>query len=1037
MLRILWLLALANLRAAQPPSPAPADPFANIEWRFIGPANMGGRATDIEGVPGDPNIVYAGYGGSGLWKTANGGVTWTPIFEQQNVYSIGDLALEPGNPEVVWVGTGESNTRNSVSFGDGVYRTTDGGKTWTHLGLKQTERISRVLVHPTNPAVAYVGALGHAYGPNEHRGVYLTTDTGKTWHKTLYLDAQHGVSDLDMHPANPNLLFAAMWKFERKPWTHTSGSEQGGVFRSVDGGRTWKKLTEGLPKLMGRIGVKVAPSNPRVVYVIAECKEGTLFRSDDGGDTFKKITDKRDIVSRGFYYADLRVDPRDENRIYAIATNLFVSIDGGKEWKTITGGVHADYHGLWIDPQDTRRIWCANDGGIAVSYDGGASWRAIYQMAVGQFYQVHADNREPFYWVMGGLQDNGSWTGPARTREPAGILTDDWRMVQFGDGFYMLNHPDNPDLYLAESQGGSIGRTEMRTREQQDISIQPLGYWGGPVSAARYRFNWNAPIVPSPHDKNTVYFGGNVLFRSRDFGKSWQPISGDLTTNDPEKQKSAGGPVWFDNSSAEYHCTIISVAESPRKPGQIWVGTDDGRLHVTEDAGGKWTELTDRVGVPKHSPVSHVEPSRASDRVAYAAFDRHMFDDFAAHIFKTADGGNSWTRISGDLPAGAYVHALREDPRHPALLYAGTELGLYYTTNGGANWKFLRLKNLPPVAVHDIVVHPRENDLILATHGRSIVILDDAAFVQQMTPEIAARGLHLFPPRPALRHAARMTRYGLAGATFKGPNPPYGALLTYYLKEKLDEKAELKLEIRDAGGALVRELKKLPREKGVNRVAWDLRGEPPAQRKPPTPEEVEFGSGLRGVEVLPGVYTVRLIHGSQTVESKLEVRLDPSLQVSAADLKLRRDSALKLRDLVDAGNKTLRTLDSLREQLDHLDKLAKDRLPEREAEIAKRLETFRKELDAIILRLGSALDAPRLETPPSVMDHLAELLSSVESVNAAPTAYQMEAAASLTPKFSERLAEVNRFLSAQVARWNEELRKEGLPALVTGPLLKR
>jgi hypothetical protein len=495
--------------------------------------------------------------------------------------------------------------------------------------------------------------------------------------------------------------------------------------------------------------------------------------------------------------------------------------------------------------------------------------------------------------------------------------------------------------------------------------------------------------------------------------------------------------VWFDNSSAEYHCTIISVAESPRKPGQIWVGSDDGRLHVTEDGGGKWTELTERVGVPKYSPVSHVEPSRASDRVAYVAFDRHMFDDFAAHIFKTTDGGNSWTRISGDLPAGAYVHALREDPRNPALLYAGTELGLYFTTNGGANWKFLRLKNLPPVAVHDIVVHPRENDLILATHGRSIVILDDAAFVQQMTPEIEMRALHLFPPRPALRYTARMTRYGLAGATFKGPNPPYGALLTYYLKDKLDEKAELKLEIRDAAGALVREIKTPPREKGVNRVAWDLRGEPPAQRKPPTPEETEFGFGPRGVEVLPGVYTVRLVHGNQTAEAKVEVRLDPSLRVSAADLKLRRDYALKLRDLLDAGNKTLRTLDSLREQLDQIGKLAKDRLPEREAEIAKRLEAFRKELDAVLPRLGSPLEAPRLETPPSVMDHLAELFSGIESVNAAPTAYQMEEAASLTQKFTERLAEVNQFLSTQVARWNEALGKDGLPPVVTGAVVKR
>ncbi|MFN0167918.1 MAG: VPS10 domain-containing protein [Bryobacteraceae bacterium] len=1032
MSRLISSAVLLTVGLCLPLSAQSADPFANIEWRFIGPANMGGRATDIEGVPGNPDIVYAGYGGSGLWKTSNGGHSWTPIFEKQSVYSIGDLALEPGNPDVIWVGTGESNTRNSVSFGDGVYKSTDGGKTWKHMGLRETERISRVLVHPTDPNTVYIGALGHSFGPNDNRGVYMTTDGGKTWQRTLHIDNQHGVADMDIDAANPNTLFAAMWKFERKPWTHTSGSEQGGIFRSIDGGRTWEKLSKGLPKLMGRIGVKSAPSNPKVVYVIAECKQGTLFRSGDGGDSFKKVSDKREIVSRGFYYSDLRIDPRDENKVYAVASTLFVSIDGGKEFKPIVNGTHIDYHSLWIDPKNPKRLWCANDGGIAQSNDGGATWRPIYQMPVGQFYQVYADNRLPFYWVMGGLQDNGSWAGPSATKEPAGILSDDWRMVQFGDGFYMMNHPDNPDLYLAESQGGSIARTDMRTREQQESSVQPLSPAGGPASAAKYRFNWNSPIVPSPHDKNTVYFAGNVLFRSRDFGKTWQSISPDLTTNDKEKQKPAGGPVWFDNSTAEYHSTIISVAESPRKPGQIWVGADDGRLHVSEDAGASWKELTARVGVPKFSPVSHVEPSRVSDRTAYAAFDRHMFDDFAAYVFKTADGGDTWTRISGDLPAAAYVHALREDPRNPSLLYAGTELGLYATSNGGRNWIPLKLKNLPPVAVHDIVVHPRENDLILATHGRSIAILDDAAFVQQMTPEIAARELHLFEPRPGIRHVRRMTRYGLGGAVFKGANPPYGALITYSLKDKLDEKAELKLEILDEKGALIREVKKLPREKGVNRVAWDLKGEPPAERKPPTPEEVEFGGGSKGVEVLPGTYRVRLVHGAKSVQTRVDVRVDPTVTVSSADLKLRFEYGTKLRNLLDAGNRLLRALDSLKEQLDTTRKLAQDRLPEKEKEIGKLIDGYTKDLEAAVKNIGNAFDAQRLEVAPALVDQLADLFSSIEAVNAAPTAYQMEALASISPAFTQGMAEINEFLRTRVPEWSGALQKAGAPGLVVG-----
>lgn len=516
--------------------------FENLEWRNIGPAIMGGRTTDIEGVPGNPNIVYVATASGGLWKTTNGGITWTPIFDRQNTISIGDIAIDPKNPDVIWVGTGESNTRNSVSFGDGVYKSTDGGKTWQHLGLRDTRHISRILIHPHNPDIVYVGAVGHAFGPNEERGVFMTTDGGRTWQKVLYIDAQHGVSDMDMDPSNPNILYAAMWYFERKPWTHRSGSEKGGVFKSVDGGRTWKKLERGLPKLLGRIGVKVAPSNPQVVYVIAESKEGTLFRSDDRGETFREVSREVRIVSRGFYYADLRVDPWDENRVYAIASNLFVSIDGGRTFRRISARTHSDYHTLWIDPTNPYRLWQGNDGGVAVSYDRGETWEYVNNIPLGQFYQIHADNRLPFYWVSGGLQDNGTWTGPSRTREPAGILNDDWIMVSFGDGFHVVTHPEDPNLYLSESQGGNLFRTDLRTREQQNVSPQARRNDGGPVGELKYRFNWNAPIVLSPHDKNTVYYGGNVVFRSTDFGKTWQVISPDLTTNDPEKQKDAGGP---------------------------------------------------------------------------------------------------------------------------------------------------------------------------------------------------------------------------------------------------------------------------------------------------------------------------------------------------------------------------------------------------------------------------------------------------------------------------------------------------------------
>ncbi|HEX8186054.1 MAG TPA: hypothetical protein VF747_14925, partial [Blastocatellia bacterium] len=723
---------LARLALAQTvPKPdgkvaAEVKALERLEWRSIGPANMGGRGSDVEGVPGNPNIVYAATGSGGLWKTTNGGMTWKPVFERQGTISIGDIALEPNNPDVIWVGTGESNVRNSVSFGDGVYKSNDGGRTWQHMGLRDSNTISRIVVHPSNPDIVYVAAVGHAFGPSEERGVFMTTDGGKTWQKTLYIDSSHGASDIEIDPSNPNILYAGIWNFERKPWTFRSGDEKGGLFRSIDGGRTWNKVTSGLPKLIGRVGVRTAPSNPNVVYAIIEAKEGTLYRSEDKGETFQQVSKDQRIVGRGFYYTRISVDPTNENRVFAIASPLFLSIDGGRTFRVISPRTHIDYHAFWIDPKNPSRMWQAQDGGFAVSNDGGDTWAFANNLPIGQFYQIHADNRQPFYYITGGLQDNGTWAGPSRTREPAGILNEDWRMVSFGDGFYALNHADDPDLYITESQGGEIVRTDFRNREQQSISPYRAS-GGGAAAEAKYRFNWNSPLVPSPHDKNTVYLAGNVVFRSTDFGKSWEKISNDLTTNDKEKQKEAGGPVATENSSAEYYCTIISISESPMRAGVIWVGTDDGNLQLTTDAGKTWTNLIRNVqGVPALSSVSHVEPSRANAALTYVAFDRHKLDDYRPYIYRTSDGGKTWANISGDLPGKAYVHIVREDPKNPNLIYAGTELGLFGSYNGGKNWVSLGLKNLPAVAVHDILIHPRDNDLILATHGRSLWVFDDA-----------------------------------------------------------------------------------------------------------------------------------------------------------------------------------------------------------------------------------------------------------------------------------------------------------------------
>jgi photosystem II stability/assembly factor-like uncharacterized protein len=1008
--------------------------FERLEWRSIGPANMGGRVADVEGIPGNPNVVYVASASGGLWKTVNAGVTWKPIFERQGTFSLGDIALAPSNPDVVWAGTGESNVRNSVSFGDGVYKSTDGGKSWQHMGLQDTEHISAIVIHPTNPDIVYVGALGHAFAPNEERGVFMTTDGGRTWTKTLYIDKEHGVADLEIDITNPNILYAAMWSFERKPWTHRSGSEKGGLFKSIDGGRTWNKITNGLPKLLGRIGVRVAPSNPNVVYAIVESKEGTLYRSDDRGETFKQVSKQSNIVSRGFYYTRVRVDANNENHVYAVASNLYESIDGGKSFRTITGRTHIDYHAFWQDAKNPKRIWVGQDGGIAVTYDGGEAWEPVYNIPLGQFYQIHADNRLPFYYLMGGLQDNGAWTGPSRTREPAGIMNDDWRMVSFGDGFYILNNADDPEIYISESQGGNILRTDMRSREQQEVNPWGRGSGGGPAAGEKYRFNWNAPVVLSPHDKNTLYFGGNVVFRSTDFGKTWDQISPDLTTNNPERQKDAGGPIAFENSTAEYYTTIITLAESPISKGQIWVGTDDGNLQLTTDGGKNWDNLIRNLpGVPPTSPVSAIEPSGTNSQTAYVAFDRHMFDDFRPYAFKTTDGGKTWRTVAGNLPAKAYVQVIREDPRNPNLLYAGTELGLFASYTAGREWIALNLKNLPNVPVHDILVHPRENDLILATHGRSIFVFDDATPIQQMTADILKQDAHLFSVRPGLRYASRFTRYGIGEKVFNGPNPPYGALITYYLKTKLDDKATFKIQILDQAGKLVQELERPGREKGLNRVAWNLRFGGGEVRRPPSEEETAFGGGPRGPQVLPGNYTVKLIVGDKTYSEPVEVRLDPTVSVPVADLQAQLDLQLKLRDMQSSANTALRFLDSIEDQLKHTQTTARALNKEPDKEMMKALEDYIKQLDALEDRLVRRADGLGLPGKSQVVNEIGDIFFGIDSTNSAPTTAQRQYYAELQPEYASRMAEVNLFITNTVPQWNEKLRAWNLPTLTTRP----
>lgn len=1003
-----------------------SDLFQSLEWRNIGPANMGGRITDIEGVPGNINIVYIGTACGGIWKTKNGGITWTPIFDTQPIASIGDIALEPANPDVIYVGTGESNVRNSVSFGNGVYKSTDGGRTWRHLGLDDSRHISRIVINPQDPKIVYVGVLGHIFGPNKKRGVFKSTNGGETWEKALFTDDHHGVADMDIDPQNPNIVYAALWHFERKPWTFTSGDKNGGVYRSLDGGRSWAKLTVGLPKLMGRIGIKVSWSNPEVVYVIAESKEGALFRSDDGGESFQVVSKRAEIVNRGFYYSDLRIDPIDENRVYALATRLFLSIDGGKKFNRISHSTHVDFHSLWIDPENPNRIWQGQDGGIAVSYDKGKNWERVNNFPAGLFYQIYADNRIPFYYVGGGMQDNSTWYGPSRTREPLGILNDDWRMVSGGDGFHIVVHPDNQELFLSERQGGkSVMKTDMRTREQQIVSPEPHLPGGGPASNHKYRFNWNAPIIASPYDKKTIYIGGNVLFKSTDFGSNWEIISPDLTTNDPDKQQNAGGPIIIENSAAEFHCTITSLAESPVQPGVLWAGTDDGNIQLSLNGGDTWKNLVKNVPeLPPFSPVSHINPSRISANVAYCSFDRHMLDDPHPYLFKTIDFGKHWVNITDNIPENAYIWVVREDPKNTSIIYVGTELGIYVSLTGGKNWIKLHLKNLPTVAVHDILIHPQENDLIIGTHGRSMWILDDISFLQEITSEIIKQPVYLFTVRPALRYTIKETRYDIGDKEFRGPNPPYGAIITYYLKQEQKEATPFKLEILDKNEKILREMKNLPGKAGVNRLAWDLRDRGPRLRSEENRREA------RGSQVLPGHYKARLIVGENVYERPFEICLDPTVKISEDSLLIQRKLILQIQETQSYVNDALRTLDILKVQLESYKKNLLNQRQEIQKEIVKAFDNHLKKIESIQNLLSRPEGIQHYGRESRLVYQLRGLLRAVDQVNAVPTKAQFKFFDELREEFKIALAEVNNYLSLSVKELNETLYKNQLPKII-------
>ena len=918
-----FLIPATTAQDKQTEAGGPAE-FKALKYRLVGPA-AGGRVSRAAGVPGDPLTAYAATASGGVWKTSDGGTTWKPVFDDQPISSIGSLAISRSNPNIVYVGSGEANIRGNVAAGNGIYKSTDAGKTWVHV-WKQEGQIGTMVVHPANPDIAFAAVLGHAFGPNPERGVYRTRDGGKTWEQVLKKDADAGASDVAIDPSNPEILFAGFWQTRRRPWELVSGGSGSGLHVSRDGGDTWKQLTgSGLPEGMwGKVGVAVAPSDGRRVYALIEADKGGLFRSDDGGDSWVLATADRQLRQRAWYYTTLTINPANPDEVWVPQVPLLRSIDGGKTFKEIKGPHHGDHHDIWIDPLDPKRVISANDGGVDLSSNGGETWHAP-PLPIAQFYHVSVDTRSPYY-VAGAMQDNGTAQGPSMSRSGE-IPLAEWHGVGGGEAGHVVSDWSDPNIVYAGEYLGIITRYDHRAGQARNISAWPENPsgWGG--EAMRYRFQWTAPIAISPHDASVVYHAAQVIFRTSDGGQSWEPISPDLTRNDRTKQQWSGGPITGDNTGVETYGTVFAVAESPKQPGLIWAGSDDGLVHVTRDAGKTWSNVTAAMkGLPEWGTVSIIEPSAFDAGTAYVVVDAHRLDDMRPYLFKTSDFGRSWTRLDSGLPRDVYLHAVREDPGKRGQLYLGTERGVMYSPDDGKSWQALKL-NLPTVAVHDLIV--KGDDLVVGTHGRSIWILDDLQPLREMTDAIRAAPVHLFPVADAVRWRLGGGVWANKHAAY--PNPPFGASIYYHLKEK--PKGELEMKILDAQGKIIRTLSSVPREPdysseyddpeefkkaalpvepGVQRAVWNLAHEGATKIKR---GKIDTGDPSSGPLAVPGTYTVRLTVDGHTLTSPLKVLPDPRASATQAELDAQLAFGLRVRDAISRLTGLVNGLRSVREQL--------------------------------------------------------------------------------------------------------------------------
>lgn len=949
------LLCLSSLAYAQQ---LDMELLKNMKPRNIGPAGMSGRVTAIDVVTDQPDVMFVGAASGGVWKSTSGGIDWEPIFNDQTTASIGAIAIQQSNPSVVWVGTGEGNPRNSLNGGDGIYRTLDGGKTWKKMGLEKTRHIHRIIIHPDNPDIVFVSAIGSPWGEHEERGVYKTTDGGKTWNRILFTNIRTGAAELVMDPSNPNKLIAAMWEHKRDPWFFKSGGPGSGLYVTHDGGETWEKRTDedGLPKgELGRIGLAIAPSRPNVVYALIESKKNALYRSDDGGFKWRKINDNSDIGNRPFYYHEIYVDPINENRVYSIFTYVNVSVDGGKSFSQLMGaygvdnGVHPDHHAWYIHPTNPDFMMDGNDGGLNITRDRGETWRFVENLPVGQFYHIAVDNETP-YNVYGGMQDNGSWAGPAYVWKAQGIRNHYWQEISFGDGFDVMPDPTNSRYGISTSQQGFAAIYDRKTGYNE--TVRPTY----PEGDVELRFNWNVGMARDAQNPQTVYFGSQFVHKSTDGGQNWSIISPDLTTNDPEKQKQGeSGGLTMDATGAENYCTVIVIEPSPLDGQLIWAGTDDGNVQITRDGGSSWSNVASNLpGLPKGAWITQIKASNKNNGEALLVANDYRRFNYKPYAYRTRDYGQTWERIVDENDVVSYTLAIVEDPVESRLLFLGTDDGLYVSVDAGANWTKWT-EGFPTTNAYDLVIHPEEHDLVIGTFGRAIWVLDDIRPLREIAKNGAGtltKTFNLYDPPVAYISSYQQpkgSRFG-GDALYNGENRPYGAMLTYSINKPEKKKEEAKeddskkkkkkkgeepkeeaskdekkvaydsiiVEVFN-GDELIRTLKsKAPKENGIHRTFWymDEKGTDRMSRR-----DRRGNREPGGVSVLPGTYKVRFTYGNQKDSTDVEVRYDPRMNVGAAALRGQYNALKALESKYSLG---VQAVDRIRESLDIAKGIQKD-----------------------------------------------------------------------------------------------------------------